>query len=274
MPETTRFEPVYLGNPLRHGFINLSFYKFLPLCEKFRAALATSKLRPISLPRRRQIRLGLCLLCVFMLVLFACAGPDTKGDLKELSGQTIILVLPFRHIDTIDTELVFIDCKFCRGRHAFAAVSAVDAAFMSTRLMERLRNDRTYQYIFHDRADTVSPDLNFGTWDGQDLTPNTAVASNYQDVDAVLMGYIFRFRERVGTSYAIESPASVAFSILLIKKDDGRVIWHSRYEETQEALLSNLLTLGKFIKRRARWVTARELAADALEDMLSTFQRP
>jgi len=214
------------------------------------------------------------LLIVFAPVLFACARPDTRVDLEKLSGVDTILVLPFQHIDTVEIEPVIIDCKLCRQRHVFEAVATDDAVFMSTRLMDLLHNVETFQYIFHDQAQRTSPDLNVDRLvrkDTVDILPSDAIATG---VDAVLMGYIFRFRERVGTSYGIESPASVAFSLILTSLEDSQVVWHSHYEETQDALFNNLLTLGKFIRRKARWVTARELANEALEDMLSTLEKP
>jgi len=207
-------------------------------------------------------------------ILFACAGPDTNVDVEKLSSLETILVLPFHHIDDVDAEPSIIDCKLCRKRHAFENVATDDAAFMSTRLMELLQDDGTYQYLFHDQAKVISPDLTYDSLAPNDLSKLITTDAIPENVDAVLMGYLFRFRERVGKSYAIESPASVAFSLFLIDMDDGQIVWHSRYEETQEALFSNLLTLGKFIKRKARWVTARELASEALEDMLSTLEKP
>jgi len=211
---------------------------------------------------------------IFLLVLFACAGPVHKADPKELSKVETILVLPFYHIDDMDAEPVIIDCKLCRQRHTFEFVAAGDAVFMYRHLMALLHSKGTYQYLFHDQAKDVSYNLNFDNLAPSEFKKRIVTSKISQDIDAVLMGYIFRFRGRVGTRYAIESPSSVAFSLYLISMDDGQVIWHSRYKETQEALFSNLLTFGKFLKRKARWVTARELASEALKDMLSTLEKP
>ncbi len=128
--------------------------------------------------------------------------------------------------------------------------------------------------VFADQVKLRSPEIKNDNLVEDGLDNIISSEAIPREVDAILLGYIFRFRERVGKSYAIESPASVALSLFLISLDDGQVIWHSHYEETQEALFSNILTLGKFIKRKAQWVTARELATEALEDMLATLLKP
>jgi hypothetical protein len=213
-------------------------------------------------------------LIIYIFAFWGCAGPETKVDLKKLSRVETILVRPFHHIDDIEVEPVIIDCKLCRQRHAFEPVATDDAVFLSTRLEELLNLDGTYQTIFDDQAKLRSSEFKYDSLVQDDLSTIIRTEAVPRDVDAILLGYIFRFRERVGKSYAIESPASVALSLFLVSLDDGQVIWHSHYEETQEALFSNLLTFGKFIKRKARWVTARELATEALEDMLATLLKP
>jgi hypothetical protein len=53
--------------------------------------------------------------------------------------------------------------------------------------------------------------------------------------------------------------------------NSGRVIWSGHFDETQQALNENLFQLGKFIKRKARWVTAQEIAVSALENLFELF---
>lgn len=74
---------------------------------------------------------------------------------------------------------------------------------------------------------------------------------------------IYRFIERRGGNFAVEKPASVGFHIHLFDKDNIlRKVYI--FDETQQALSENVLTIGKFLRRRARWVTASELAEEGL----------
>ena len=57
----------------------------------------------------------------------------------------------------------------------------------------------------------------------------------------------------------------------LIRVADGRVLWSGQFNETQKSLSENFLSLGTFFKRKASWVTAREMAQAGLEDILKSF---
>ena len=73
---------------------------------------------------------------------------------------------------------------------------------------------------------------------------------------------IYRFQERKGGNFAVEKPASVAFHMHLMK--DGVVGRVFAYSEEQKALTQNILTMGKFLKRGGKWVTAVELGEEGI----------
>jgi hypothetical protein len=87
--------------------------------------------------------------------------------------------------------------------------------------------------------------------------------------DAVLIGYMYRWRERVGGEHAVERPASVAFDLRLIRPEDGAILWRQKFDKTQQSLSQNLLEWDLFIRGRGRWMTAEKLAELGLEDMLN-----
>lgn len=92
-----------------------------------------------------------------------------------------------------------------------------------------------------------------------------------QKADAVLAGYIYAYREREGGDFGAKTPASVAFELALVQVESGAVLWWEGFAETQRALNENLLEIGKFIKRKGRWVTARDMSRNAMADMLKSF---
>ncbi|MBU1741917.1 MAG: hypothetical protein KKC37_10245 [Proteobacteria bacterium] len=89
--------------------------------------------------------------------------------------------------------------------------------------------------------------------------------------DAVVVGFVYRWRERVGSAVGVEQPAAVAFDALLIKTSTGAILWAGRFERTQRSLSENLLEIGLYASQGVRWLTARELAAYGLSRMLSGF---
>ncbi|MEW6667192.1 MAG: hypothetical protein AB1512_18470 [Thermodesulfobacteriota bacterium] len=83
----------------------------------------------------------------------------------------------------------------------------------------------------------------------------------------VVVGNVWRFRERVGGSMGVESPASVAFLIHLVEVATGTVLWKGTFNETQRSLSENILDAPAFFKRGAKWLTAEELARHGVDDL-------
>ena len=93
------------------------------------------------------------------------------------------------------------------------------------------------------------------------------------DADAILYGKLYRFRERVGSEYAAKSPASVAFSLILVRVSDGRVLWRYSFDQTQQALTENLFNWKFYKSEGMRWVTAEELAAYGLKQAVEKLEK-
>ena len=86
--------------------------------------------------------------------------------------------------------------------------------------------------------------------------------------DAVLAGYLYRWRQRVGTNYGVKSAASVAFDLWMLDPKDGRILWRSKFDKTQQSLTENLLEASSLFKAGFRWLTVEEYAALGLEEVL------
>lgn len=85
--------------------------------------------------------------------------------------------------------------------------------------------------------------------------------------DFLLVPQVTHWSERVGSDTGVAVPASVALDFYLIDVKNERMT-RSRFEETQVALLENLLTARKFADRGGKWVTATRLASDGIEEKL------
>ena len=86
-----------------------------------------------------------------------------------------------------------------------------------------------------------------------------------------MIGILFRFEERIGSSLGVEKPASVAFDLHLFRLRDGVRVWDGKFDETQRPLCDNLFQIGSFVRRKAKWLTAEELAEVGMEEMLKKF---
>ena len=77
--------------------------------------------------------------------------------------------------------------------------------------------------------------------------------------DAVIVGRMQRFRERVGAEWGIKSPASVAFVLDLVDVKRGDIVWSARFDETQKSPAENIFVLGDIGQRGVKWLSAEQL---------------
>ena len=75
---------------------------------------------------------------------------------------------------------------------------------------------------------------------------------------------IYRFQERKGGDFAVDKPAGAGFHMHIMK---GTVVGRTFvFDESQQALSENVLGVGKFIRRGAKWVTVDELAEEGVNN--------
>jgi len=88
------------------------------------------------------------------------------------------------------------------------------------------------------------------------------------NADFVLIGNLFRFEERIGSSLGVERPASVSFDLHLFRVRDEKMVWLGKFDETQRPLSENLLKIGSFFRRKGSWLKAAELASVGMDETL------
>ncbi len=198
-----------------------------------------------------------------VIILSGCMSKETAPESDyNLSGTEKILVLPFRDMTMIYGQDASVRCPVC-GRVFITGRVPVDAAERLTNsLVSNLKSRKKYKIV---TSSLVSEEQTFS-----ERKLIVKKGREYK-VDAVIAGYIYRYKDRVGNRYSVKSPASVAFGIHLISTKGGRIIWSGHFDETQRSLSENLFKLKKFIKRKASWITADEMATNGFEDILSTF---
>lgn len=86
--------------------------------------------------------------------------------------------------------------------------------------------------------------------------------------DAVLVTEVHRYQARTGSTYAVITPASVAFSFTLLAVASGQVIWSADFDQTQKTLFENILST-RATGSGFRWLTAEELAQAGLTKKLN-----
>jgi hypothetical protein len=82
--------------------------------------------------------------------------------------------------------------------------------------------------------------------------------------DYILVPFVFDWQERKGGEWGVDEPAKVTLELNLIDLKELR-LQSFFFEERQQSLSENILGLGRFFKRGAKWVSARALAREGLE---------
>jgi hypothetical protein len=102
-----------------------------------------------------------------------------------------------------------------------------------------------------------------------------ALAARQFGASAVLLGKVYRYREREGQAYGARRPASVGFELALHEAPGGRKLWTSRFDETQQPLTEDLFNVQRYPGGGRRWLTAAELArwgADGAAQALAAYR--
>jgi len=132
--------------------------------------------------------------------------------------------------------------------------------------------------VRYQKFDLVSPDRTGGIFEQVITTsfkttlPEAIRKTGAElEADGLIIGYVYRFRERIGYDYSVEKPASVFFEIHLFRSQDGALVWKGIFEKAQTSLMEDMFSLSYFFKDRGRWITAKELAREGMEDILKKF---
>jgi len=110
--------------------------------------------------------------------------------------------------------------------------------------------------------------------DAQD-TPRTLAHRLGQSLTADLMmvGTVWRYRDRGAIEGFPDKPASVAFALYLVDPVSGRRLWRGVYDEAQELALQDMSKFTERIKMGLKWLTADELARHGVKEVLKPFPR-
>jgi len=91
------------------------------------------------------------------------------------------------------------------------------------------------------------------------------------DADYILIGTVWRYRDRGAIDAIAGSPASVAFAVYLVRADSGELMWQQTYEGTQRPVTSNLFEARKRLKMGLAWLSVEELARHGMGEALAQF---
>ena len=134
--------------------------------------------------------------------------------------------------------------------------SADEAALLVARHVSEAMEQRGVDVI-------PAPDVRRATEDaGSEITTHELarlVAERF-GAEALLVGKVLRYQERVGRAAGSTRPAAVGFEVTLYGAPGGEQLWRATFDERQQALSENVLNAARYPGRGSRWLSAGELA--------------
>lgn len=89
--------------------------------------------------------------------------------------------------------------------------------------------------------------------------------------DFVIVGSVWRYRNRVSARGSSDQPTSVAFVVYLLDVTNGNTIWKNSYIKSQTALTDDISNLAAVIKGGIKWLNADELAQLGVDEVFKEF---
>ena len=203
-------------------------------------------------------------------VVFAPYTLQAQEETKAVDKTLVRLaVIPFQAVISEDRSST-VRCPVCGSVNSSGSIVQGAEKIVEGLFADKLKEVKNTEMISPERAAGVyqrvsSDDLK------QPLSRIIQKAGSELQADVLAVGFVYRYRERVGYDYSSERPASVAFEIHLISVKDGSTLWRGIYDKTQKSLMEDVLQAPSFFKGGAKWVTARELTKIGIDDVFKTF---
>lgn len=218
----------------------------------------------------------LSFLFVEIAVLFGCHSASQKHPAATFgtSGIKRVLVLPFRNMTLIFGENVSIRSPISGKVFVTGSVDEGAEGLLTRLLSSDISNMEYYELIPAEQAEGIVQSDREDDVKTRDERYDVTQIGRRLGADAVLVGHVYRFKELVGSKYAADSPASVAFDVNMVGTRNGELLWSGHIDETQQSLNENLFLIGTFLKRGGAWVTAEQMAAMGLDELVQQMPRP
>jgi TolB-like protein len=207
---------------------------------------------------------------IMTLLVLACFLSGASAGRAD-SGPSLA-VIPFftqSHEDPFRGAV----CPVCGRpyRRGHTPPGALDAL---TRLLhEKMEAHGEFRVSSMEEVEKHSDLLRSDLFQTKPVTPSVELGRALS-VDYVFVGFLYRFDERIGSSLGVDKPASVGYDLHLFRVKDGKMVWSGRFDETQQSLTEDLFKVGAFLRRKAVWLKAEELASVGMDEILTDLPRP
>lgn len=161
-------------------------------------------------------------------------------------------------------------CPLCSTGYSSGRILKGAEKIVEDIFVEKLSELKEIQIIPNDKVQSVYKRISSESFK-MPLLEVLKKVGNELGADALALGYLYRYIERVGYDYSSERPASVAFEIYMIKPIDSSTIWRGIFDKTQKSLMEDVFQISSFYKGGGKWLTAQQLSKQGMDEIFETF---
>lgn len=136
------------------------------------------------------------------------------------------------------------------------------ALYADSVIRDKLAGNSEVRLLSRNQVLNLVPEVEGG------LSATVAMIGQKVNCDGVLITTVKRFKQREGSEFASDSPASTEFKMVLRHTQNGAVLWSTEYRETQDSFLANIFSYEKMQSRGFKWVSVEQLMEQAISQRL------
>lgn len=205
-----------------------------------------------------------------LLFCFSCAGGQ-KAVEPQVFDYKSVAVLPFQVV-TAPTGQNMVRSPVGGATFLTGEVTETAPGEMDALLRKRLENDPRMIFVGPEWAKRVWREYALQADAARDaLISFSKKIADSTGAEVALLCHLYAFEDKKGTAYGVEFPAYVAFELTMLRLKDSRILWRGSFVRRQKDLSRNIFDVGEFFKAGGRWLTARELAALGLDQVMERF---
>ena len=194
--------------------------------------------------------------------------PQTETYFRRLAVAPVLVGHRTPNVDeTLDDTLSCTISQICVDDPAIGA----QAGPMLTRLVQSvLRSRFGANIVASEDVQAAYADVRLN--ESRD-TPRTLAKrlGKMLNADLMMVGTVWRYRDRGAIEGFPEKPASVAFALYLVESGSGRQLWRRIFDETQEYALKDMSKFTRRIKMGMKWLSSDQLALYGVKLTLEAF---
>jgi hypothetical protein len=183
-----------------------------------------------------------------------------------------LTIIPF-FAQRIDDPARGAVCPICQGVYGRGNIPLGARDTLTRLLQQKMEPSKAFQVIPLEVVEGVLSHLEKTTLEEKPVQSSLRIGKELE-ANFVMVGFVFRFEQRVGSAAGVEKPASVGFDVHLLRLRDGKVVWTGKFDETQRPLSEDMRKIGSFLRRGGVWLTAEELASDGMSEILKKLPDP